>query len=80
MLLGSLRELQQYATDLQRVTMFGDETTMDAMSKLLSFSSIQGRYLKKLLPPLKIWLPYSRPTFNRLFCNWEKHLKIQIWA
>lgn len=45
----SSKELQQYASDLQKTTMFGDETTVEAMAKMLSFSSIQGDVFKKAI-------------------------------
>lgn len=43
------KELQNYATELQKVTTFGDEETIEAMTRLLSFTSIQGDVFKKAI-------------------------------
>lgn len=43
------RELQRYASELQKYTTFGDEVTLDAMSKLLTFKSIQGEVFKETI-------------------------------
>jgi hypothetical protein len=43
------KELQNYASELQKVTTFGDEETIDAMTRLLSFTSIQGEVFKKAI-------------------------------
>ena len=43
------KELQNYATELQKVTTFGDEETIEAMTRLLSFTSIQGEVFKKAI-------------------------------
>ena len=43
------KELQNYASELQKVTTFGDEETIEAMTRLLSFTSIQGDVFKKAI-------------------------------
>ena len=43
------KELQNYASELQKVTTFGDEETIEAMTRLLSFTSIQGEVFKKAI-------------------------------
>lgn len=40
------KQLGRYASELQQVTIFGDETSMEAMSRLLTFKSIQGQTFK----------------------------------
>ena len=41
------QELQDFASSLQRVTTFGDEVTLSAMSKLITFRHIQGEVFKE---------------------------------
>lgn len=40
------KELQRYATELQKTTMFGDEATLEAMARLATFKSISKDIFK----------------------------------
>ena len=40
------KQLGRYATELQQITTFGDEASMEAMARLLTFKSIQGQTFK----------------------------------
>lgn len=40
------KELQEYASELQKATTFGDEITLEAMARLASFKSISGDIFK----------------------------------
>lgn len=43
------RELQRYATELQKQTTFGDETTLEAMARLATFKSISKDIFKNAI-------------------------------
>ena len=70
------KELQKYASQLQRTTTFGDEATLNAMATMTTFGSVTGNIFKDAIAAAQDMAAFMKTDLNSAVMQLGKALEI----